>query len=791
MGAAGLGVSPDSAKMAGSSANVAAAQRQALQPSETQRLQDVLRTRTLAREETTAEEAARQKAAGVSGLSSLQERVQQLVLAQMSQVTPPTTAAFTPDSSKFPPSVTGDAKDKLFDILTRHGTGKASPTDFSDAATILGITDITQVGPKLTELLKTTGAEIGGAGAAAIGDKLLITNEALIQMGTSAKELAGILGKETEDEILALTTDELVGQINNLAAKEYSRAEALRQIISDPNVGAAERQAAQEQLIGLGYAGVSAVESDMGRLNAELENANSVTINGETLSVSEILADSFLSSLIKDYLDNPTGDAAEYINSTPGLSGFKAFIDANRTALATTTAAMAEDVTGFAGIQTETAALRNNPVTGTGLSAQTADDMGIGTTGFVDKVPVPPPVVAYINDGEDGNGTVTNSLNNIAAIDGATDTGGIMAGIKIATQAELRASGFLNNATDYAEYVTTITALNSSSEDSAQDVLQSIFGDNFKIQGLEDELKRIRNFQKAGLITTTDPVMDLLDANRDGKLDSPDKLKAAFLGKISKDGRPMTIQEILAGGTNVTTLNQTIKDMIDGRKKLTTTLTDTPKGMTGPQWDSFRNVFEDGSLSDTEVSTLGNDTSITYVDLEALSKLPGASNNTALRDLIKTKRITWAKGIAQVGIDGMKAAPMGSDAYVTSAKSALDALNAAWRNGSDNEQTAASSYRVELSNEIRTNLETSGIQELAAIDAIRISLGRDSSGKSSGGMAGTISRQDSASTGERNRRNRMRDADRDYDNTIRKYYNYFNSLGMPVPSTFPKHPDRR
>jgi hypothetical protein len=775
--------------MAGSSANMAAAQRQALQPSETQRLQDVLRTRTLAREETTAEEAARQKAAGVSGLSSLQERVQQLVLAQLNNITPPTTAVYTPDSSKITtlyPTITGTDKSDLVAILTRHGSGKATSTDFTDAARILGITDIANVNSKLTELLNTTNTEVGTAGAAAVGDKLFITEEALVQMGTSSEELAGILGM-TAAQILDLTTDELVGQINNLAAKEYSRAEALRRIISDPNVGAAERQAAQEQLIGLGYAGVSATESDIGKLTAELEDANSVTINGETLSVSEVLADSFLSSLIKDYLQNPTGDAAEYINSTPGLSGFKAFIDANRTALAATTAAMAADVTAFAGIQTDTAALRNNPKTGTGLSDQTAADMGIGDTGFVDAVPVAPPVVAYINDGKDADGTITTSLNNIAAIDGAADTGGIMAGIKIATQDELQASGFIDNADDYANYVTKISALNNSSPQSQEQVLESIFGDNFDIQGLEAELTKIRNFQRAGLLTSADPIMDLLDADRDGKLDSPDKLKAAFLAKISKDGRPMTIKEMLAGGTNVTTLNQTIKDMINGRTNLKRSSTESPRDQdnkplfTPTQWDTFSARLEDGVFDDADVYKLKDET---YVDLEALSKLPGASNNTALKDLIKTKRREWVTGIAQAGLDAMKAVPKenryGSDrtindSWEAAASSTLALLNKAYEDASsDVDKSYINSYRIDFINRQKEMLQWSLGQELRDIERIRAQL------------RGRLDKHRDV----RSYKNALRDADRDYDNAIRRYYRYANSLGI-TGSLGANHPDRR
>ena len=461
---------------------------------------------------------------------------------------------------------------------------------------------------------------------------------------------------------------------------------------------------------------------------------------------------------------------------------------------------MAADVTAFAGIQTAAAALKTNPKTGTGLSDQTAADMGIGVTGFVDAVPVPPPVVAYINDGKDADGTITTSLNNIAAIDGAADTGGIMAGIKIATQDELQASGFIDNADDYANYVTKISALNNSSPQSQEQVLKSIFGDNFDIPGLEDELKRIRNFQKAGLITTTDPVMDLLDADRDGKLDSPDKLKAAFLGKISKDGRPMTIKEMLAGNTTVTKLNDIINGITNGRKKLTTTLTDIPKGMTGPQWDSFREVFKDGTLSDTEVSLLKDDT---LVDLEALSKLPGASNNTALRDLIRTKRREWAKGLAQPALNGMQNAPKENrygrdrtitDKWMESARSVLDSFKVQLETGSDSDKAAINLYLNSFRTDAQSQLHNEARSELADIESRRASLRNSARSTSqrpdSIGMI-NVNQQDSVSGGERARRNALRDADRDYDNTIRRYYNYFDKLGIRYPPRFPKHPDRR
>ena len=800
MGAAGVGVGPDSAKMAGSSANVAAAQRQALQPSETERLQDVLRRRTFQREESAEEKQRREQAAQMGGLTSLQTRVQELVLAHMSAVTPPTAAAYTPDSGKIGvlyPTLTVPDKSELVSILIRHGKGEATSADFVTAARILGITDIAQVGPKLTELLNTTNTEISTAGVAAVGNRLLITEGALTKLGTSSEELAGILGI-TSAQVLDLTTDELVGQINNLADKEYSRVEALRRIISDPNVGAAERQAAQEQLIGLGYAGVTAAESDIGRLTAELENANTVTINGETLSVSEVLSDTFLSGLIKDYLDNPTGAAAKYINSTSALSGFKSFIDNNKSALTLVTSAMAEDITAFTGIQTTTASLRNNPATGTSLSDQTASDLGIKPTGFVDEVPTPPPVVAYINAGNDRDGAVSTSLDKISKIEGPSDYGGIMAGIRDATQDELQSSGFLDDSDEYASYVTTIHSLNNSSSQSQEQVLESIFGDNFNIPQLEDELKRIRNLQKAGLITDTDSIINLLDSDNDGKLDSPDKLKAAFLGRISKDGRPMTIKEMLAAGTKVSELNNTIKDMVAGRNKLTDTLTDPPDGMTPVQWSSFSKVFSDkespGILDDIEVSRLGNDTSITYVDLEALSKLPGASKSTALKDLIKTKRTAWVQGIAKTGLDAMRSAPKenryGSDRTINdmwqaAASSTLSLLNKAYEDASsDIDKSYINSYRTQFIKEQKEKLYWSLKQELNDIERVRRSLRPEANREVE------LSSGISISGSPRKSRNALRDADRDYDNTIRRYYRYADSLGI-TGSLGVKHPDSR
>jgi hypothetical protein len=234
--------------------------------------------------------------------------------------------------------------------------------------------------------------------------------------------------------------------------------------------------------------------------------------------------------------------------------------------------------------------------------------------------------------------------------------------------------------------------------------------------------------------------------------------------------------------------------MVNGRKKLTTTLTDTPSGMTPTQWSSFSKVFSDGTLDNTEVSALGNDTSITYVDLEALSKLPGASNNTALRDLIKTKRTAWVTGIAQTGLDAMKAVPKenryGSDrtindSWEAAASSTLALLNKAYEDASsDVDKSYINSYRIDFINRQKEMLQWSLGQELRDIERIRAQLRPGADREVEAGSRINISGSPRAS------RNALRDADRDYDNAIRRYYRYANSLGI-TGSLGANHPDRR
>lgn len=638
MGAAGLGVGADSLKMAGSSANVAAAQRQALQPSETERLQDVLRRRTLAREETAEERAKRGQAAGLQGLSSLQTRVQELADAMYNAaaMAPGATVVFTVDSKKLADktrNLTTAQVDSLKTIIEAYAAGNATSTQLNEAATILNITDENELKSKLREFITDVGTRIGEEAGKAIGNEALITEDALAKMGMSSQQVGGILGIPPA-QVLTMTTYDLVNRIDTLKQSEFSRVDALRRIVADPNVGAAERQAAQEQLIGMGYAGVTAAEASVQRLSDEIEDANTITIGGKTVSVSEALSDPFISKLISDYIKDPTGPVAQEIDSKyPGL---KAFILANKDALAATATAMDEDINNFIEIQADAAALRNGPA-GTQLNDQASQDLGISVTGLVDAVPLGPPIVNYLNNADpttDTNAsTVLTNINNIAAIGGAADFGGVMAGIRTATEAELRSSGFIDDSDEYYNYVKTITALNYASANSQESVLDAIFGDNLDIKGLEEQIKQARNYQRAGLLAEVDPLVDILDADNDGKLDSADKIKAAFLNKMSQNGEPMTIQEILAANQTVKGLNKVVTDLVAGK----TNIKNSNEGPQGSFLNKFGKYFSDGTgLDAKEMEEIKADAAISLTELERLLTIE--PQNTGLKNLIESRR---------------------------------------------------------------------------------------------------------------------------------------------------------
>lgn len=635
VGAAEMGVSPDSAKMAGSSANIAAAQRQALQPSETERLQDILRRRTLAREETKEEKQARGRAAQLGGLTSLQSRVQELMTGQFRDAAAQE-AARTPDNAKLATqtNLTGTDLTNLQSILIRYGKGEATNADLRDAANYLGLTPDDDIGAKLNSLLKDTTTEIAEGTAGAVGDRLLVTEDALAQMGYTAAGLGELLGL-TPAEVLDLTTDELVGQINALQQKEFSRVAALRRIVNDPNAGPAERQAAQEQLIALGYAGVSATESSVEKLANEIQDANSISIGGRTVTVEEALSDKFISGLVKAYLDDPAGEMADSLRENyPGLISF---IEDNKAALKAMTDAMDDSITAFAKIQADVKGLGTSS-TGTAINSAYVPD----PNEWHDSVPEVPDIVDFVNNedniatwGANNISDTVTSMNRLAAI-GKEDL------LTSATDGDLAASGFYQDSEVYAGYVEAVNAA-SNPDMSDETFLEQVFGIS-DMDALNKEIAIMRNYVAAGLLADIDPIIDLLDSNKDGKIDDAATLKKSFLSQYAPDGKPITLKDLVAAKKTVTDLN--IGDLASGLAAAKNAYTDGTNDLI----QKFGSMFKDGKLDKNELATLeSGDTSIE--DLQKLADSGIKVGSDSVKSILDKRATAEATSTTQEFLD--------------------------------------------------------------------------------------------------------------------------------------------
>lgn len=102
---------------------------------------------------------------------------------------------------------------------------------------------------------------------------------------------------------------------------EYDSSGKLFEILNDPKYGPEERQAAQERLRDLGFLGYRAAEEKMNNLVAQMEDSDLVTFNGETMEISKVLSDEYLSGVIKDALEDEK-KLAELEKSDPAFGGW-------------------------------------------------------------------------------------------------------------------------------------------------------------------------------------------------------------------------------------------------------------------------------------------------------------------------------------------------------------------------------------------------------------------------------------------------------------------------------------
>lgn len=359
MGAAGTGVTPDSAKMAGTPAAMAGQQgiapatgqgmstfsateapvnvaptappaaQQVPQP-QGRRLGDILQQQELAPQVDPAQVAKEQKRREESAqlqqrFGAIGSRVADMIHGASDQIfgaTPaagspaaPATMTLTPEASKLEPGLSGD-------ILSASQVGLTN-TSIRDLATRIGAA--TGQDPASVDLSKyVAGLDPGTTVAKATQDALLVNDGTAKELGfQDVADIATQLGVPAAS-LQGKSLGELTSIARSKLATDFGDVDAAKAAVMDPLLGPNERRAARQTLAAAGLDGTLMTDQHVKALDRELANADTITFNGEQMSVEDMLSDQHMTSLATQWADAGPGSEfrAALMKSEPSLAAW-------------------------------------------------------------------------------------------------------------------------------------------------------------------------------------------------------------------------------------------------------------------------------------------------------------------------------------------------------------------------------------------------------------------------------------------------------------------------------------
>lgn len=324
VGAGALGANPDQQKMAGTPAQKSSAISIAQQGSNdlatNQRLQQ-------SRSQATAGESSEiEKARKLQQLADIGPRAQSLIDAEISKLAqsqPQTVPQVSQQaiSQQNPNSDPLAAKSALEAFL-------ANPNDINAAVQVnvaLGRTPNSPLtSQEASKYLGDLTTQTAQTTASALTDKVSIGQlTALPEFGYSTASLSQLLGVP-EQELGNYSIQQLHDKINEQITNENSSVANLQALATDPNVGAAEREAARGQLREASATGVRSAESSMTDLSDAIAAGDQVSFGGKVYSTEDLLKDENISNIVKEYLNSaPDSETRKNLEQTePGLVDF-------------------------------------------------------------------------------------------------------------------------------------------------------------------------------------------------------------------------------------------------------------------------------------------------------------------------------------------------------------------------------------------------------------------------------------------------------------------------------------
>jgi len=340
MGAKALGANPDQAKMAGSRQQKDAVFKNIPRASDdlaTAIRRDGGRTSTSA-----AEASTLQKAKTLQNLSNFDASIQSAVEKHLSSID--MTPGRKYDESKFTAldktkeetlslqTKVGEYADLLDQVIALEADGKVDEAAALNQQVMQAKSDLHDLGIPVNEdplaYLATAEETISEAGAAELEGQLTLGELSLADIGFSEEEMEEFIGTDW----MFLTVEEMQQRVEELQAAQFSRVQSLQTQLRNLPSGSVQREAVLRELKALAAVGIWGAEEDMDYLVQQMDDAVEVDIGGESFSVSEILQNDELSTLIDKFL-NPKGDEDFKEALREQLPDFTDWIDENMLAL--------------------------------------------------------------------------------------------------------------------------------------------------------------------------------------------------------------------------------------------------------------------------------------------------------------------------------------------------------------------------------------------------------------------------------------------------------------------------
>lgn len=624
---AGLGASPASAAMLGSSANQRSALRTAIQGSMSQATSERQNAAVVSDKEAQAKKAEDATKLGQFA-GALDTRVQQLVQQKIAAAT--TGGANAQTGLKVDPSavqsVAPENAAEMEALLTKLGSNTASNADIARINALMGKTEIgTQLDANTLKSKFLTGsAQIGQALASGLADSLKVVDADVASLGIGSKsDIAALLGVD-EQELDAMSVSELLGDIADEQQKQFTTTKSMQLSAASPLLGQAERAAARQALRGASVSGVLSAEDSIADIQQQLDEANTVKFAGEDVSVENLLTDEYLSGIVKSYLDDPTGPVgADLAKNNPDL---KDWIETNKAGLDKLAAGIDKETTDFANLQYENQKLKTPEGAGTiddkAMKALIPDWGQLRGEAYT-KAPLFD-VISNTNIDAGIRSNLVNGINRLSSFDSS----------RVSELAGMNYNNLISLGLDKAEnmqrYIDNAQAARSMevAPTSSPAAFLSTLG-VVDPQRFTEDAKKTRLYTSLGIGgSDSTELLDILDPDGDGLI-QPDHLAQAKV-QFANLFRDQKLSDLLASGRSTADL-PTMASLASALKpKLNNVLSPL-----------VRSQFED-SIADGEMS------SADAYSIFSADKLGNLNNLKTLED--KFRSSSFVKGDAADGI---------------------------------------------------------------------------------------------------------------------------------------------